>query len=109
VDALADAGVPAPDRFPFRRDDEFAALLRRAGFDDVEVRPVSFTHRVADTDELWDGLLGGSVRSASIVMSQPVSSRARVREAFERRADQHRAATGLTIPVAAKIALGRKP
>jgi ubiquinone/menaquinone biosynthesis C-methylase UbiE len=101
------AGDPDPVRFA--DDGEFRELLSGTGFEDVEIRSISLTHRVADTDELWQGLLGGSVRTAGLVMSEAPATRTRVRAAVERLAEQYRADGGLVIPACAKIARGRKP
>ena len=116
VDALAECGVtrpreaPAgPDPYRFADDDEFRTLLRGAGCEDVEIRSVSFTHRVGDVDELWHGLLGGSVRTAGLVMRQAPEARRRIRAAVQRLAEEYRADGELDIPACAKIARGRKP
>jgi len=116
VDAVRASGVspppagsagPDPDRFA--DDRELRDLLRGAGFADVEVRPVSLVHRVADVDELWRGMLGGSVRTAGLVMRQPPQTRRSIRAAVEELADEYRADGALAIPARAKVAHGRKP
>ena len=116
VDAVRASGVTppaaasaAPDPDRFADDDELRDLLRGARFADVEVRSVSLIHRVADVDELWQGILGGSVRTAGLVMRQPVRTRRSIRAAVERLADEYRADGALAIPARAKIAHGRKP
>jgi SAM-dependent methyltransferase len=115
-DAIRACGVapaqdaPAgPDPHRFADDDEFFRLLRDAGLEGLEVRSVSLTHRVVDADELWHGLLGGSVRAAGLIMEQPPRTRARIRAEVERLAEQYRADRGLEIPAHAKIASGRMP
>ena len=117
VDALCSCEVtrpqeaPAgPDGYRFADDDEFRGLLDGAGLEDVAVLSVSLTHRVPDADELWQGILGGSVRTAGLVMCQPPSTRTRIRAAVERLAGEYRMIDGaLAIPVCAKIARGRRP
>ncbi|MEK6229584.1 MAG: class I SAM-dependent methyltransferase [Actinomycetota bacterium] len=116
VDALGACGVthpqeaPAgPDPYRFADNDEFRGLLRGAGLQDVEVHSVSLTHQVPDADELWQGMLGGSVRTAGLVMRQPPPTRTRVRAAVERLAEEYRGEGGLAIPACAKIARGRLP
>lgn len=115
VDALRACGVatgqeapPGPDPFRFASDDEFRGLLRVVDFEDLEVRSVLLTHRVPDADELWRGMLGGSVRTAGLVMRQPQRTRRRIRKAVERLAEEYRVDEALAIPAAAKIARGRK-
>jgi SAM-dependent methyltransferase len=116
VDALRASGVTHPQELPagpnpyrFADDDEFRRLLRGAGLEDVEIRSVSLTHRVPDADDLWEGMLGGSVRTARLVMRQPPSTRSRIRAAVERLADEYRVGGGLAIPARAKIGRGERP
>jgi SAM-dependent methyltransferase len=116
ADALAECGVTrpqeaaaGPDPYRFADDDEFRALLRGAGCREVEIRSVSFTHRVRDANELWHGLLGGSVRTAALVMRQAQATRRKIHAAVQRLAEEYRADGELVIPACAKIARGRKP
>jgi SAM-dependent methyltransferase len=116
VDAIAQCGVTRPREAPagpdphrFADDDEFRVLLRRAGLEKVAIRSISLTHRVRDLNELWQGLLGGSVRTAGLLMRQAPETRRRIRAAVERLAEDHRADGELVIPVCVKIARGRKP
>jgi SAM-dependent methyltransferase len=116
VDALRASGVTeareahaGPARYRFADEDELRGLLHGAGLEDVEIRSVSLTHRVRDADELWEGMLGGSVRSAGLVMRQPARTRSRIRAAAERLAEEYRVDGGLAIPAGAKIARGSKP
>jgi SAM-dependent methyltransferase len=116
LDALAECGVArpreaaaGPDPYRFADHGEFGELLRRAGCEDVEVRSVPLTHRVGDVNELWRGLLGGTVRTAGLVMAQAPETRRRIRATVERLAEEYRAGGELVIPACAKIARGRKP
>ena len=72
-EALARAGAdPAlglpegPGRVRFRRTAEFEELLSAAGSRRLGAH-LYFTHRAASADELWHGLLGGTVRTAEQV------------------------------------------
>jgi ubiquinone/menaquinone biosynthesis C-methylase UbiE len=116
LDALRACGVTrrletlaAPDPYRLADDAEFRALLRGAGLEDVDVRSVSLTQQVPDADELWEGMLGGSVRTAGLVMRQEPHIRSRIRAAVGRLAEEYRVDGGLAIPACAKIALGRRP
>jgi SAM-dependent methyltransferase len=116
VEALAECGITrpqeasaGPDPYRFADDDEFRALLRGASCEDVEIRSVSLTHRVGDANELWQGLLGGSVRTAGLVMRQTPGTRRKIRAAVQRLAEEYRVDGELVIPAWAKIARGRKP
>jgi len=116
VDALELSGVRSPQQAPagpdpyrFTDDEELRGLLRVAGLEDVEVWSVSLAHSVPDVDELWEGMLGGSVRTAGIVMRQPPRTRRRIRAAAERLAEEYRSDGALAIPARAMIARGRRP
>ena len=115
VDALRACGVTrprealaGPDPYRFADEDELRALLRGVGLEDVEVRSVSLIQGVSNADELWKGMLGGSVRTAGLVMRQPPAIRRRVRAAVEHLAEEYRVDGGLAIPARAKIARGRR-
>jgi predicted ATPase len=85
------------------------ALLNDAGLSGVAVRTVSFTHRSGSGDELWDGLLGGTVRMRALVHAQPGEVQARIRAAFDRLVRPYADSGGLELPVSVKLASGRKP
>jgi SAM-dependent methyltransferase len=107
IDAVRACGVEGSVHFA--DDDELRRLLTGAGLDDVEIRSVSLTHRVADADELWHGMLGGSVRTAGLLAGQPPAVQRDIRAAAERLAQEYEADGALAIPACAKIARGRKP
>jgi ubiquinone/menaquinone biosynthesis C-methylase UbiE len=115
-DAIARAGAePAlgvpegPDAFGFAEPAQLAALLQGAGFQAVEARTLAFTHRAESADELWRGLLGGTVRTTEQTKAQPPAVRERTREAFAQLAEAHRTPDGaLHVPVSAVLAAGRR-
>ena len=114
LDAVAHAGVavapdlPAgPEFFRFSHELELVRLLEGHGFDHVTTREVSFLHTIASPDELWDGLVGGTVRTAAIVRAQPESVRRRIRDAFAALVEVHRTADRIEVPVSVKIAAAR--
>ena len=115
VDAVAEVGVEPPADVPsgppffrFADEGEFARLLGDAGLGDVDVRTVAFTHRFASGDELWDGLIGGTVRTRALVLAQPEDVQARIRAAFDRLVRAYFTNGGLELPVSVKLAAGRK-
>ena len=81
-------------------------MLEHHGFDDITVRDVSFLHVVASPGELWDGLMGGTVRTAAVVRAQPEPVRQRIRDTFDRLLEAHRAGDGFELPVSVKLAAG---
>ena len=116
IDAFGEAGarppedVPAgPDFFRFAADDEFDALLGGSGLEERQVRRIEFTMNVPDAREYWDALLGGTVRVSALVLRQPDDMQQKIRDAFERRMEQYRTADRYELPVAVKLASGRKP
>lgn len=111
TEGVRDAGLPSggPDPFRFADDAALAALLWGAGLAGVEVRSIAFEQEVADTDELWEGMLAGSVRTAAVIERQPESVRRRIRAALERAAAPYRSETGIALPVSVKLASGRRP
>jgi SAM-dependent methyltransferase len=114
LDALAEVSATPPADLPpgppilrFADDAEFRRLLEGAGFADVEVRTVAFTHRFADAEEIWQRLLQGTVRARVLVLEQPADVQARIRTAFDRLAAVHEVGDGIELPVCVKLASGR--
>jgi 2-polyprenyl-3-methyl-5-hydroxy-6-metoxy-1,4-benzoquinol methylase len=115
VDAAAEVGAqlpadipPGPPFFRFSEEAEFVRLLRNAGLSGVDVQTVAFTHRVASGDELWAGLMGGTVRIRALVLAQPEHVQARIRAAFDRLVRPYATNGGLELPVSVKLASGRR-
>jgi SAM-dependent methyltransferase len=116
VDAAAEVGaqlpadIPAgPPFFRFSDEAEFVRLLCDAGLSDVDVQTVAFTHRLASGDELWSGLMGGTVRIRALVLAQPEHVQAQIRAAFDRLVRPYTMNAGLELPVSVKLASGRRP
>jgi SAM-dependent methyltransferase len=114
-EALADAGaqVPAevaegPPADRFGDPGEMRALLRGAGLRDGRAEVVAFQVTVPDADALWDGVLGGSVRTSAAILAQPPEVRDRARAALARRAEAHRGPAGLVLPTEVVIGSGRR-
>ena len=114
--ALQDAGAPMAEGLPagpafYRYSDvaTFAGLLTDAGYVDAEVIDVAFVHRMTSADAFWDAMLEGSVRASAQVLGQTRDMQRRVREAFDQRVVEFDDGAGLDLPVAVKIATGRKP
>jgi SAM-dependent methyltransferase len=113
--AVADAGAAAPasipvgpDFFRFSHDDELDGLLGGAGLEDRHVQTIAFEHDVATPDELWDGMLGGTVRTSVLILEQDEATQDRIRQAFRRRAHEYDHEYGLAIPISVKLASGRR-
>jgi SAM-dependent methyltransferase len=115
LDAVVESGAtrPAelpvgPDFFRFASDDAFDTLLRDAGLVDRRVETIDFTHAVS-TAELWDGMLAGTVRTSALILGQPEGVQRRIRDAFDRNVAAYRSGDEYRLPVAVKLAVGRKP
>ena len=115
VDAAAEVGAqlpadipPGPPFFRFSDEAEFVLLFRNAGLSDVHVQTVAFTHRVASGDELWAGLITGTVRMRALVLAQPKETQTRIRAAFDRLVRSYATNGGLELPVSVKLASGRR-
>jgi SAM-dependent methyltransferase len=116
LDAVAEAGAeppadvpPGPPLFRFADDGEFEALLSGSGLEDVTVEAIDFTLWIESRAELWDGLVEGTVRIGPLVRAQPDEVRREIRARFDALLDDHRAGEGYEVPVAVKLASGRKP
>jgi SAM-dependent methyltransferase len=109
VGAAPPPDIPAgPDFFRFSVDEEFDALLADGGLVDRRLETIAFTHRVPDADAFWGGLLGGTVRTSALILSQPERTQRRIREAFDRRVAAYESDGGLELPISVKLASGRK-
>jgi len=110
TEGVGDPGLPSggPDTFRFADEAAFAALLSGAGLEGLDVRSIGFEETVADTDELWEGMLAGSVRTAAVIERQPESVRRRIRVELESVVAPYRSDDGIMLPVSAKLASGRR-
>jgi SAM-dependent methyltransferase len=112
--AAAGAGTPVelrggPPFFRYADEGLFIELLEDAGLVDVQGRSVAFDHEMASPDELWDGMLGGTVRTSALLLAQPNNVRAQARAAFDRQVEDYRRGDHLELPISVKLAFGRKP
>ena len=94
--------------FRFSDDQELSALLRSAGLAQVAVQAYAFVHRLGSAEELWNGILGGTVRTSIGIRRQPKEVRDRIRTAFYHLMRAYAKEGGIQIPVAFKVAAGRK-
>jgi SAM-dependent methyltransferase len=116
VDAVTAAEASAPEEIPvgppifrFADEREFARLLREQGLEGIEVRTISFSHPAPSADDLWRGLLGGTVRTSALILAQTDEVQQEIRAAFDRIVREYEVGDRLEIPVSVKLALGRKP
>lgn len=105
---LPDDVPHGPPIFKYADDSEFGALFTGAGFDDVSVASHARTLEIADSSELWDGLAEGSVRLRPMMLGQPEELQREIRGRFDELLEAYRTDGGLEVPVAVKLASGRK-
>jgi ubiquinone/menaquinone biosynthesis C-methylase UbiE len=116
IDAIAQAGagatgeIPAgPPIFRFSDEREFYRLLREQGLDEIEVTTIAFSQSSSSADELWHGLLGGTVRTSGLIFAQTEDVQRKIRKAFDHVVREYRVGDRLEIPVSVRLASGRKP
>jgi len=116
LDAVAAAGAAPPEELPagppifrFADERELSGLLADAGLVDVDVETLEFTLDLDSADELWHGLLDGTVRVGPLVNAQSPEVQGAIRAQFDELLEPYRAARGFEVPVAVKLASGRKP
>ena len=113
ADAVTAAGldrsaIPAgPSSLRFTDAGELTGLL--GGLLDVELREVRFDLPVASLDELWAGVLGGTVRTAARLAAATPDQRDRARAELGRLAEPHRRGAGYALPTMIRIATGCCP
>ena len=109
VEAVVPEEIPAgPPIFRFSEEREFDRLLREQGLDEIEVRTIAFSHASPSADDLWRGLLGGTVRTSGLILAQTDDVQREIRSAFDRIVQAYEAGEGLEVPVSVKLASGRK-
>jgi hypothetical protein len=115
-DAFTAAGaLPPPDLphgppiFRFADDGEFTRLLTDAGLADVTIETVEFPLLLTSADELWNGLVDGSVRVRPLIVGQSADTQAAIRMHFDQLLEEYRTENGFAVPVSAKLASARRP
>jgi ubiquinone/menaquinone biosynthesis C-methylase UbiE len=116
LDAVAEAGASPPEGIPvgppffrFSDNDEFLRLLRDQGLEDARVETVSFIHEASSPDEVWRGMLAGTVRTSVLILQQTDEVQRRIRAAFDRIVEAYRVGDQLELPVSVKLASAHKP
>jgi hypothetical protein len=114
-EAIAEVGAEPPPDMPkgysplrFSDSAEFARLLEGSGLMEVIVTDHQTTYLIPDIDTLRRGGLGSFAITGSAIVHHSAATQEGIRAALERRAAIYRTPVGLELPVAFKIAVGRK-
>jgi SAM-dependent methyltransferase len=109
VHASPPADLPAgPPMFRFSDDQEMLVLLRSAGLARVTVHAFAFVHSLESAEQLWNGILRGTVRISIGIRRQPMEMQDRIRRAFDRLVQVYVKGGGIEIPVAFKVVVGHR-
>ena len=100
---------PAPPFFHFADAPQSRAALARAGFTDVRVELVSQIWRFARSDELFENLLHGSVRTSALLRAQNPEALERIRLAMAKAVAPLECDGLYELQMPAVISSGRKP
>jgi len=109
-EVIKELGISAPGALPagpavdrFSDPDQFAAVLRAAGFKVVGIDYISFSHPLKNVDELWELALGSFVRVSTVIQAQNADVQQRIRQKVEEVARQYASPNGLQIPIAFRV------
>jgi SAM-dependent methyltransferase len=100
-----DDGPGGPSSLRFTDAGELTRVLEGAGLHDVVLDEISFTLPAAGFEEFWNGVLGGSIRTARRLAAGGDAAREALREI----AEPYRHGDGYWLPTLARIASGRRP
>jgi SAM-dependent methyltransferase len=101
--------VPAgPHYYRYADESAFTELLESGGLTEVEVDTVEYGLPLGDADELWDGLVEGSVRLRPMILGQTDELQREIRERFDELLAPYRTEGGFDVPVSVKLAAGTK-
>lgn len=89
-------------------DGEYAAMFARAHLVASPVTTLCWNHAFAGADELWDGLLSASVRTAALITEQPPAIRQRIRRAYSELIRGYFFEGQLVVPISVKLITGSR-
>ena len=114
LDALDAAGAEAPSDIPagppffrFAEIGELETLLDATGFEDTNVRTLTFNHRASSVAAMWTGIIDGSVRTSALVRRQAPAVQQMIRRAFDELVAGAVSGGEIEIPFSVKLATAR--
>jgi hypothetical protein len=102
---IEDDGPGGPNSTRFTDAAELTRVLEAAGLDELALDEIAFSVPVAGFEELWHGVLGGTVRTARRLAAGGDAARAALREF----AEPYRDGEGYALPTLVRLASGRRP
>jgi len=113
-EAVAAAGAAVPDAVPagpamVTDGSAYETLLGDAGFGDVRVRSLHWDHDFGSPDQLWDGVLASSVRTAALVTEQAPDVQAAIRARYDEIVASYLMSGRFAVPVSVLLITGRRP
>lgn len=108
TDSVRLAGASPPPDLPAgppmaASDGAYEDLLTTAGFQAPRIQTIAYHHHFTNADELWDGLLAASVRTAALITGQTRQVQARIRATFDGLIADYATGEGLEIPISVKL------
>jgi SAM-dependent methyltransferase len=100
-----DEGPGGPNSTRFTDAAELTRVLEAGGLDEVALDEIAFSVPVAGFEELWHGVLGGTIRTARRLAAGGDAARAALREF----AEPYRDGDGYALPTLVRLASGRRP
>ena len=98
-----------PPFFRFSSQDEFGRSLQRAGFDDVKVRRLPLTWRLDSSDDVFEAVSRGGVRTAAILRAQTADALDAISAEVRRGIEAYAKAGAFEVPMPAVLASGVRP
>ena len=75
----------------------------------MAIERVEFHIQLTSADELWNGLVDGSVRVRPLIVGQSLETQHAIRKHFDELLEDYRTEDGFAVPVSVKLASARKP
>ena len=100
---------PGPPFFRFSDAGECERTFRSAGFADAEVRRVPQLWRLHNSDDLFQAVIHGTVRTGGLLRAQTPAALAAIREAMRGAVEARRRENAFELPMPAVLASAVKP
>jgi ubiquinone/menaquinone biosynthesis C-methylase UbiE len=100
---------PAPDSFRFSDPKESLNTLASVGFDSPVAREVPLLWRLAGADDLFEGVIEGSVRMAGLLRAQTPEAREAIKVELRNACKARQTPDGFEIPMPCMLVYATKP